>query len=394
MKDVGSAKLKLVKSHSGKTDVFDGIQGFYNEDYFNRMLSLERKRTQRSKKPFMLMLIDISKLVNPHPNLVVINSIGRVLDAGIRETDVRGWYRKGHSIGVIFTELESACAAVRDKIFGKLLLSLAGEIDPKDLAKIDVSFHIFPEDQDKGNCSGRFNMNLYKDLLEGEKKNGISRKMKRFMDIVGSLLALVIFSPIILAVAAAVKFTSEGPVLFRQERIGQWGETFTFLKFRSMQVKQAENPHKAYIEKLIKENQSANGNSGEAPVFKLTDDPRVTPVGHFIRKTSLDELPQLINVLRGEMSLVRPSAARALRVRDLRRVAPDAHAVGQAGHHGPLAGLRPQQHQLRRDGPPGPQIRHRLVPLAGHQDHPPDPLGRNRRQGSLLTTHYPSLPLP
>jgi len=286
--------------------VFDGIQGFYNEDYFNRMLSLERKRTQRSKKPFMLMLIDISKLVNPHPNLVIINSIGRVLDAGIRETDVRGWYRKGHSIGVIFTELESACATVREKIFGKLLLSLAGEIDPRDLAKIDVSFHIFPEDQDKGNSSGHFNMNLYKDLLEGEKKNGISRKMKRFMDIVGSLLALVIFSPIILAVAAAVKFTSEGPVLFRQERIGQWGETFTFLKFRSMLVKQSENPHKAYIEKFIKENGSANGNSSEPPVFKLTNDPRVTAVGRFIRKTSLDELPQLINVLRGEMSLVGP----------------------------------------------------------------------------------------
>ena len=306
MKDVGSAKLKLVKSHTGKADVFDGIQGFYNEDYFNRMLSLERKRTQRSKKPFMLMVIDISKLVNPHPNLVVINSIGRVLEAGIRETDVRGWYRKGLSIGVIFTELESACAAVRDKIFAKLLLSLAGEIDPKDLEKIDVSFHIFPEDQDKGNCSGRFNMNLYKDLLEGDRKNGLSRKMKRLMDIVGSLLALVIFSPIILAVAAAVKFTSEGPVLFRQERIGQWGERFTFLKFRSMLVKQADNPHKAYIEKLIKENQSANGDSGEAPVFKLTDDPRITPVGQFIRKTSLDELPQLINVLRGEMSLVGP----------------------------------------------------------------------------------------
>jgi GGDEF domain-containing protein len=61
LKDVGSAKLKLVKSHSGKADVFDGIQGFYNEDYFNRMLSLERKRTQRSKKPFMLMVIVISK---------------------------------------------------------------------------------------------------------------------------------------------------------------------------------------------------------------------------------------------------------------------------------------------------------------------------------------------
>jgi len=306
LKEVGSTKIKLVKSHSAKADVFDGIQGFYNEDYFNRMLSLERKRTQRSRKPFLMMLLDISKLVNPHPNLVVINSIGRVLDACIRETDVRGWYRKGRVIGILFTELESACGAVRDKIFAKLLLSLAGEIDRQDLEKIDVTFHAFPEDQDKGNGNRHFNMKLYKDLLEGNRKNGLSRRMKRLMDIVGSLLALILFSPIILAVAAAVKFTSEGPVLFRQQRIGQWGETFTFLKFRSMQVKQAENPHKAYIVKLIKENQSANGCEGEAPVFKLTDDPRVTTVGRFIRKTSLDELPQLFNVLRGEMSLVGP----------------------------------------------------------------------------------------
>jgi len=309
LKEVSSTKIKLVKSHSVKADVFDGIQGFYNEDYFNRMLSLERKRTQRSRKPFLMMLLDISRLVNPHPNLVVINSIGRVLDAGIRETDVRGWYRKGRVIGVLFTELESACGAVRDKIFAKLLLSLAGEIDRQDLEKIDVTFHAFPEDQDKGNGNGNghFNLKLYKDLLEGNRNNGLSRKMKRLMDIVGSLLALILFSPIILAVAAAVKCTSEGPVLFRQQRIGQWGETFTFLKFRSMQVMQAENPHKVYIEKFIRENQSANGTAGEeAPVFKLTDDPRVTPVGRFIRKTSLDELPQLFNVLRGEMSLVGP----------------------------------------------------------------------------------------
>jgi exopolysaccharide biosynthesis polyprenyl glycosylphosphotransferase len=309
LKEAGATRIKLVKSHPGKADVFDGIQGFYNEDYFNRMLSLERKRTQRSKKPFLMMLLDISRLVNPHPNLVVINSIGRVLEAGIRETDVRGWYRKGRVIGVLFTELESASRAVREKIFAKLLLSLAAEIDRQDLEKIDVTFHVFPEDQDKGNGNGNghFNMKLYKDLLESERKSGLSRKMKRLMDIVGSLLALILFSPIILAVAAAVKFTSEGPVLFRQQRIGQWGETFTFLKFRSMQARQADNPHKAYIEKLIRENQSANGGGGEeAPVFKLTDDPRVTPVGRFIRKTSLDELPQLINVLCGEMSLVGP----------------------------------------------------------------------------------------
>ena len=306
MKDAGSSRLRLVTTHSGRVDVFDGIQGLYNEEYFNRMLSLERKRTQRSKKPFLLMLLDISRLVNPHPNLVVIGRIGGVLEGGIRETDVRGWYRKGHVIGVIFTELESAGEAVREKIFAKLLHSLAQAIDARDLAKVEVTFHVFPEEPGSGNGSGPFNMNLYKDLVEGERHNGLSRKMKRLMDIVGSLLALMLFAPVMLAVAAAVKLTSEGPVLFRQQRVGQWGEPFTFLKFRSMQVVQKENPHKAYVEKLIKENASANGGGGKVQVFKLTDDPRITSVGRFIRKTSLDELPQFINVLRGDMSLVGP----------------------------------------------------------------------------------------
>jgi lipopolysaccharide/colanic/teichoic acid biosynthesis glycosyltransferase/GGDEF domain-containing protein len=309
LKEAGAGNIKLVKSGTTRADVLDGVQGLYNEDYFNRMLSLERKRSQRSKKPFLLMLFDITKLVNPHPNLVVISQVGHILEAGIRETDVRGWYRRGHIVGVIFTELESACESVRDKIFGKVLTSLAREIGPEDLQKIEISFHVFPEDHDKGNGTGRFNMNLYKDLLEGERRKGVSRKMKRLMDIVGSLLALVIFSPLFLVITIAIKLTSEGPVLFRQTRIGQWGKTFTFLKFRSMQVKQAANPHKEYIEKLICKNECAangNGTRKEAPVFKLTDDPRITAVGRFIRKTSLDELPQFINVLRGEMSLVGP----------------------------------------------------------------------------------------
>jgi lipopolysaccharide/colanic/teichoic acid biosynthesis glycosyltransferase len=307
--EAGAGKIKLVKSGPRKTDVLDGVQGLYNEEYFNRMLSLERKRTQRSKKPFLLMLFDIAKLTNPHPNLVVISRVGHILGTEIRETDVRGWYRGGQIIGVIFTELESACESVRGKIFGKILASLAHEISPEDLEKIEVSFHVFPEDHDKGNGTGRFNMNLYQDLMEGERRRGVSRKMKRLMDIVGSLLALILFSPLFLVIAAAVKLTSEGPVLFKQTRIGQWGEHFTFLKFRSMHVKQAANPHKEYIEKLICKNECAANGGGaqkDAPVYKLTNDPRITSVGRFIRKTSLDELPQFINVLRGEMSLVGP----------------------------------------------------------------------------------------
>jgi lipopolysaccharide/colanic/teichoic acid biosynthesis glycosyltransferase len=101
--------------------------------------------------------------------------------------------------------------------------------------------------------------------------------------------------------------SSKGPILFKQERIGQYGKSFTFLKFRSMYVDNDHNVHREYVTKLIAQTPDAdlasrNGNG----VYKLTNDMRVTRVGKFIRRTSLDELPQLINVLKGDMSLVGP----------------------------------------------------------------------------------------
>ena len=131
--------------------------------------------------------------------------------------------------------------------------------------------------------------------------------MKRTMDVMGSLLALVLFSPIFLFIAVAIKTTSKGPIFFRQRRIGQHGKSFVFLKFRSMYVNNDAAVHKAYVQKLIAgkaDKQPSDGN-GEG-VYKLTRDSRITRVGAFLRKTSLDELPQFINVLKGEMSLVGP----------------------------------------------------------------------------------------
>jgi exopolysaccharide biosynthesis polyprenyl glycosylphosphotransferase len=119
--------------------------------------------------------------------------------------------------------------------------------------------------------------------------------VKRVTDLVGSALMLVVLSPLLLLVAAAVKFTSPGPVFFGQERIGMNKRKFRLLKFRSM-VADAE-ARKKDLEHL---------NEVDGPVFKIRKDPRVTPVGAILRKFSIDELPQLINVLTGEMSLVGP----------------------------------------------------------------------------------------
>jgi exopolysaccharide biosynthesis polyprenyl glycosylphosphotransferase len=121
-----------------------------------------------------------------------------------------------------------------------------------------------------------------------------SHAIKRALDIVGSGVALVLLAPAILLIAAAIKLTSPGPVLFRQLRIGRGGEPFEMLKFRSMVVG-------ADVEREALE--SLNETDG---LFKLSADPRVTPVGRALRRGSLDELPQLLNVLRGDMSLVGP----------------------------------------------------------------------------------------
>ena len=123
-----------------------------------------------------------------------------------------------------------------------------------------------------------------------------SYAMKRAIDIFGSLACMILLSPVFLAIAIAVKLSSPGPVIFRQVRVGRYGRHFRFYKFRSMRT-DAES----LKSKLMAKNESKDG-----VIFKMKDDPRITKVGRFLRRTSLDELPQLWNVFIGDMSLVGP----------------------------------------------------------------------------------------
>ena len=123
-----------------------------------------------------------------------------------------------------------------------------------------------------------------------------SYAMKRAIDIFGSLACMILLSPVFLAIAIAVKLSSPGPVIFKQVRVGRYGRHFRFYKFRSMRT-DAE----ALKSKLFAKNESKDG-----VIFKMKDDPRITKVGRFLRRTSLDELPQLWNVFIGDMSLVGP----------------------------------------------------------------------------------------
>jgi len=130
--------------------------------------------------------------------------------------------------------------------------------------------------------------------------------LKRAFDIVFTLLVAVLGMPFYLLIAALIKLTSEGPVLFLQERAGQDGRLFRFYKFRTMLVDNSDHQHRSFAEDFIKGRLMNSGEEGDRRVFKLQNDPRVTSIGRFLRKTSLDELPQFINVLRGEMTLVGP----------------------------------------------------------------------------------------
>ena len=131
--------------------------------------------------------------------------------------------------------------------------------------------------------------------------------VKRTLDLVLSLCLLILLSPVLIITGLIIKLTSPGPILFSQPRVGYKGRQFKFLKFRSMRSDSDDNAHKDYMEKLIrgKTNEINNGSEND-PHFKLKNDARITPIGKLIRKTSIDELPQLWNVLVGNMSLVGP----------------------------------------------------------------------------------------
>jgi len=133
--------------------------------------------------------------------------------------------------------------------------------------------------------------------------------LKRVLDVVGGLVGTALLSPTLLAVSLAVGLSSEGPVLFRQQRVGRNGETFSFLKFRSMLVDNDDGVHRQFMAAHISgENESSDADRS-LELLKLQGDSRITPVGKFIRKYSIDELPQFYNVLTGTMSLVGPRPA-------------------------------------------------------------------------------------
>ena len=146
-----------------------------------------------------------------------------------------------------------------------------------------------------------------KTLLEASGRGVLERFSKRFIDVSLSLGVLVLGFPFFLAIGLLIKLTSRGPVFFKQRRVGENGKPFFLYKFRSMKIDCDDSIHREFTQNYIQGQDSQTSLDGESEtLYKIVDDPRITAVGGFLRKTSLDELPQFINILRNEMSVVGP----------------------------------------------------------------------------------------
>lgn len=277
-----------------------------DEEDFRRVIAIERKRTERSKAPFVLMLLEIAS-PNAEKAAPALESAMTVLLATSRDTDLVGWYKSKTTIGAVFTGLAAGDkSSILMTILSRTTNTLRDELTFEQFNLINISLHYYPDDWDENGPGRPSNPALYPDLSTQASGKQPLLILKRSIDIVGGLLLSLLCLPFCVLIAIAIKATSKGPILFRQMRVGQHGKQFVFLKFRSMYADNDHSIHREYVTKLINNKTDAGGTLTTSSVYKLTGDKRITPVGRFLRRTSLDELPQFLNVLQGDMSLVGP----------------------------------------------------------------------------------------
>jgi lipopolysaccharide/colanic/teichoic acid biosynthesis glycosyltransferase len=278
------------------------------ETTFHALLTHERRRAERSRKPFVLMLLEMHASQAKSVGASFSERVKSAIAGATRETDLIGWYEEGRILAVIFAELNvEENLPVAELLRSKIEAALRDSVGTKAAARIIITTHIFPESWNQNGTERAADLKLYPDLSEKASKKRLPIVVKRAIDVLGSALLLLILSPIMAAIVLAIKLTSKGPVIFEQERLGQFGTKFKCLKFRTMYTDNDPKIHREYVQNFIAgQAKVANSNCNQPIVYKLTNDPRVTPVGGFLRKTSLDEFPQFWNVLRGEMSLVGP----------------------------------------------------------------------------------------
>ena len=273
------------------------------EGLFRDALTRERKRADRFDQPFVLVL------VAPKPDHAVESSswlsVVEALAAAKRDTDVLGWFEYGSVLGLIVPEIEASDANFTQEIESRVLFALATRLDAELRSDFVLRLHRHVGPRPSSSTAPEEAEPILGELSPSVRAR-VRTALKRVLDVAASGVLLALLSPLFLLIAALIKVKSPGPVFFRQARVGQFGKPFMMLKFRSMRLNADNAIHKAFVSQLIKGAVPDGGSATKDAPFKIENDPRVTTLGRLLRKTSLDELPQLWNVLRGEMSLVGP----------------------------------------------------------------------------------------
>jgi len=307
------------------------LQSIHSVEQFRAAIERERARADRNGHEFSVVLLSTD---NPEPDSAQLKYLAQVLAKRIRLIDEAGWFDDKH-IGVVLP-YTSATGAAR-------LADDICEAAAKRVTSLKCNIYTYPSNwfsNGKGNSAQLYFSDILpewnttksprlsnciiqndgiKNVLAGEEQPDDTTSnctvlskvhdpifvwllptWKRSLDIVGVLFGLVVLSPLMLLVAIIIKIVSPGPVLFKHPRVGYMGRTFDMWKFRTMKINADRSNHRQHVTKLI------NGQGLEIPMTKLDHDPQIIPLGRTLRKTCLDELPQLVNVLRGEMSLVGP----------------------------------------------------------------------------------------
>ena len=278
-------------SRSGSLNINDILP----ERQFLKLLRLEKRRAERSNTPLSIVFFRFdSKRGDEFGDF---QGLLDVLHSCKRETDRLG-YLEEDLIAMLLPDTNGQGAQAFTQ-------SINNRVRALNFSTTSITY---PDQLIEYALAGHQDPATIHPLFLGDAEPRLCEDIiKRSLDIVGSVAAILAFSPLMLIIAAAIKMTSEGPIIFRQTRLGARGVPFAFYKFRSMALNADDRIHREYVASLI-EGKHAAINQGDAanPMYKIKSDPRVTRIGAFIRRTSIDELPQFFNVLMGNMSLVGP----------------------------------------------------------------------------------------
>jgi lipopolysaccharide/colanic/teichoic acid biosynthesis glycosyltransferase len=285
-----------------------GLDEVLSRQQFQAQLRREKRRSERSNAPLSIATFRVQDanrdgIDNAHRLLYLLSN-------SKRETDVLGCLE--HDLVAIILPETGAQGMQR------FIQKVADQV--RDLCTATTTA-TYPDELFEALAMGRPNSRDLEPLfLDRAPGSGRRRDLlKRCVDVTGAMTGILVFSPVMLVTALAIATTSRGPIIYKQVRLGQRGSPFAFYKFRSMHCSVDDTIHREYVTKLI-EGGASDGSAARPsqPWTKIQDDPRVTRIGRFIRKTKIDELPQLINVLKGDLSLVGPRPPLAYEVEKYR----------------------------------------------------------------------------